>query len=115
MCLSDMESFSLRNSVMGGGVTLPPVVLGTNPRLRKQRKPSSHPLEQQRAGSLTIRAHSCPSNVLSTMIWTPEQGQQTCPGPNLDHRELLHSPQAKNGFCAYIWLGEKYSRVFHDI
>lgn len=46
MYLSDMEGLFLGNLVMGEEVTLPPpMVPGANARLRKQSKPSSHPLE----------------------------------------------------------------------
>lgn len=76
MCLSDMEGLFLGHSVMGREVTLPPTVIGANPRLRKQRMPSSKSLDDA-AKKLIIRAHF--DHALSAMIWAPEQGSANRP------------------------------------
>ena len=55
---SDMEGLLLENLGMGENMTPPPpVVLGASSRFRKQREPSSHPLEQMlaKAENLTTR------------------------------------------------------------
>lgn len=72
---SDTEGLLLGNLVMGEKVTPPPppMVLGANSRLRKQRKPSSHPPEQMLAKSrqpchgeeiLVLQTHWAPNIAL---------------------------------------------------